>query len=110
MAEQAVKLTHRSTGQLAGELRRNCEPATLLDFEVHSVQPSAVARADALALLKGITPNGPVEGEFQIVAFRYTDSGDVAIPTGLGRWPVQQGCVLDLLHGQQFSKWQVQWA
>ena len=98
MAERAVNLTQQSTSKMAGELRRDSEFIELIDFEIRSVRRSSVARADAVAFLKGTTLNGEVEGEFQIVAFRETTDGDIAMPTDQGQWFVQQACILDLKH------------
>ena len=100
MAERAMNLTQHSIAKMAGQLRRDSEFVELTGFEVHSVRQSAVARADAVAFLKGITSNGEVEGEFQIVAFRHTADGDIAMPTDRGRWFVQQACIFDLMHGR----------
>ena len=100
MAERAVNLMQHSITKIAGQLRRDAEFIELTDFEIRSVQQSAVARADAVAFLKGSTPNGDVEGEFQVVAFRHTTEGDIAMPTDPGRWFVQQACIFDLMHGR----------
>ena len=100
MAERAVNLTQQSTSKMAGQLRRDSEFIELIDFEIRSVRRSSVVRADAVAFLKGITLNGEVEGEFQIVAFRETTDGDIAMPTDQGQWFVQQACMFDLMHGR----------
>ena len=81
-----MNLMQHSITRIAGQLRRDAEFIELTDFEIRSVQQSAVARADAVAFLKGSTPNGDVEGEFQVVAFRHTTEGDIAMPTDPGRW------------------------
>ena len=106
MAERAVNLPKQSIGKLAGQLRLNAEVIDLLEFEVRSVRRSTVARADATAFLKGKTPTGYVEGEFRILAFRYTENGDIAMPSTPGKWLVQQACMFDLLHGRTLErKW-----
>ena len=100
MAERAVNLMHHSITKMAGELRRDAEFIELTDFEIRSVRQSTVARADADAFLKGRKPNGDVEGEFQIVAFRHNTEGEIAMLDDPGRWFVQQACIFDLMHGQ----------
>ena len=85
---------------MAGQLRRYSEFIDLRDFEIRSVRRSTVVRADALVFLKGSKPNGDVEGEFQVVAFRHTTEGDIAMPTDPGRWFVQQACIFDLMDGR----------
>ena len=100
MAERAVNLMHHSITKMAGELRRDAEFIELTDFEIRSVRQSTVARADAVAFLKGSKPNGDVEGEFQIVAFRHNTEGEIAMPDDPGRWFVQQAFIFDLMHGR----------
>ena len=100
MAERAVNFVQYSIPKLAGQLRRDSEFIKLTDFKIRSVRQSTVARADAVVFLKGSTLNGDVEGEFQIVAFRHTTEGAVAMPTDRGRWFVQQNCIFDLMHGR----------
>ena len=100
MAERAVNRMQHSIPKMAGQLRRDSEFIELADFIIRSVRQSTVARADAVVFLKGSTPNGGVEGEFQVVAFRHTTEGDVAMPTDPGRWFVQQACIFDLMHGR----------
>ena len=100
MAERAVNLKQHSIPKMAGQLRRDCEFTKLTDFKIRSVRHSTVARADAVVFLKGSTPKGDVEGAFEIVAFRHTTEGAVAMPTEPGRWFVQQACIFDLMHGR----------
>ena len=100
MAERAVNLMQHSIKKMAGQLRRDTEFIRLREFEIRSVRQSSVARTDAVAFLKGSTPNGGVEGEFQIVAFRNTTEGDIAMPTDPGGWFVQDACIFDLMHGR----------
>ena len=100
MAERAVNLTQHSISEMAGQLRLDSEFINLTDFEIRSVRRSTVVRADAVVFLKGSTLKGDVEGEFQIVAFRHTTEGDIAMPTDPGRWFVQQACIFDLMHGR----------
>ena len=105
MAERAVNLTQHSIPKMAGQLRRDAEFIELTDFEIRSVRQSSVVRADALVFLKGSKPNGDVEGEFKVVAFRHTTEGDIAMPTDAGRWFVQQACMFDLMHGRTRTSW-----
>lgn len=100
MAERAVNPPQYSIGKMAGQLRRDSEFTKLTDFEIRSVRQSSVARADAVVFLKGSTLDRDVEGEFQIVAFRDTPEGDIAMPNDPGRWIVQQACIFDLMHGR----------
>ena len=100
MAERAVNFMRYSIAKMAGQLRHDSEFIELIDFEIRSVRQRSVARADAVAFLKGRTRKGDAEGEFEIVAFRETTDGDVAMPTDPGQWFVQQACILDLKHGR----------
>ena len=98
MAGRAVNLAKQSVKKMAGQLRRDSELVDLADFEVRSVRQSTVARAEATAFLKCTTPKGRVEGEFQILAFRHTANGDIAMSRDPGKWLVQPRCILDLCH------------
>ena len=95
MAERAVNLQKISIGALAGEMRNMAEFAELTDFEVRSVRQHAVAGAEAVVYLKGNTLRKGVEGEFLVLAFRYTGVGGVAMPDEKGRWHVQQNFIYD---------------
>ena len=101
MAERAVNLMQLSIANMAGQLRRDAEFVELTDFEIRSVRQTTVARADAVAFLRGSTPTGNVEGDFLVAAFRHTMEGDVAMPTDAGRWSVQQACIFDLITAGQ---------
>ena len=100
MAERSVNLSHQSVKKMAGQLRRDAELIELRDFELRAVRQSTVARADAVAYLKGTALMGEVEGEYEIVAFRYSANGEIALPTDIGTWRVQEACMYRLLHGQ----------
>ena len=89
MAERAVNWPKQSIRKLAGQLRLNAEVSELLEFEVLSVRRSTIARADATVFMKGRTPTGHIEGKFRIMAFWYTENGDIAIPCTHGKWLVQ---------------------
>ena len=99
MAER-VNLMQHSITKMAGELRHDAEFIELTDFEIRSVRQSSVVRVDAVVFLKGRTPNRDVEGEFQVVAFRHTTEGEIAMPNDPGLWFVQQACIFDLMHGR----------
>ena len=100
MAERSVSLSHQSITKLAGQLRREAELVELRDFELRTVRQTTVARADAVAYLKGITLKGDVEGEYEIIAFRYSANGEIAMPADIGAWRVQEACMYKLLHGR----------
>ena len=103
MAERAMNLTQRSIKEMAGQLRRDAEFVKLTNFEICSVRQSAV-RADAVVFMKGTTLNRDIEEEFQVVAFRHTMDGDIAMPTEPGKWFVQQACIFDLMHGRTIEQ------
>ena len=103
MAERSVNLSHQSVKKMAGQLRRDAELVKLRNFELRSVRQTTVARADAVAYLKGTTLMGDVEGEYEIVAFRYSANGEVAMPTDMGTWRVQEACMYKLLHGRTIN-------
>ena len=104
LAEHAVNLVRQPVKKMAGQLRRDSELVELASFEVRSVRQSTVARAEATAFLKGTTPKGQVEGEFQILAFRHTANGDVAMPKDPGKWLVQPLCIVDLYHERTIER------
>ena len=100
MAERCVNLSHQSVKKLAGQLRRDAELVKLRAFELRAVRQTTVARADAVAYLMGTTLMGDVKGEYEIVAFRYSANGEIAMPADIGTWRVQEACVYKLLHGR----------
>ena len=100
MAERSVNFSKQSIGKLAGQLRRDTELVKLLDFEVHEVRQTTVARADALVFVKAKTLTRIVEGEFALMALRHSVDGEIVIADDQGRWLVQQFCVFDVLHGR----------
>ena len=100
LAGRAVDNPQQSINKMAGQLRQDTEFSELVDFRICSLRQTTVARAEAVAFLKGQTLRGPVEGEFLIVALRFTAEGDIAMPTDAGRWFIQQSCILDMMHGR----------
>lgn len=100
MANRSVNITNRSDRKLAGLIRSSAELVDLIEFELLSVRQSTVARAESRVLLRGRSLNREIQGEFQILIFRDTFKGDIAMPTDEGHWVVQQGCVFDLLNGR----------
>ena len=100
MAERSVNLSHQSVKKMAGQLRRDAELVKLRNFELRAVRQTTVARADAVAYLRGTTLMGDVEGEYEIVAFRYSANGELPMPTDIGTWRVQEACMYKLLHGR----------
>ena len=100
MAERTVNLSHQSVKKMAGQLRRDAELVKLRDFELRAVRQTTVARADAVAYLKGTTLMSDVEGEYEIVAFRYSANGEIAMPADTGTWRVQEACMYKLLQGR----------
>ncbi len=100
MAERSVNLSNQSIKKMAGQLRRDAELIRLRDFELRTVRHTTVARADAVAYLKGTTLTGDVEGDYEIVASRYSDNGEIAMAADTGTWRVQEACMYKLLHGR----------
>ena len=98
MAERSVNLSGQSIKKIAGQLRRDAELIELRGFELRSVRQSTVSRTDAVAFLKGMTVTGEVDGEYRIVAFKYAENGEIAMPADSGSWRVQEACMFDLLH------------
>ena len=98
MAERSVNASNQSVKKMAGQLRRDSEFIKLRDFELRTVRHTTVVRADAVAYLKGTTLKGDVEGEYEIVAFRYSAKGEIAMPADTGTWRVQQACMHKLLN------------
>ena len=104
MAGHVVNLPKLSVNAIAGELRRDTEFAELTEFEVRSVRHVAVARAEAAVFLKGTTLTGEIEGEFPIVALKFTADGDAAMPSDAGKWCVQQRCIVDFSLGRSVDQ------
>ena len=104
MAQRSVNLSNQSIKKMAGQLRRDAELVKLQDFELRSVRQSTVARADAVVYLKGTTLSGDVEGDYEIVAFRYSPTGEIAMPADTGTWRVQESCMYKLMHGRATDK------
>ena len=104
MANRAWDPAGLSLNKLAGQLRRDAELTDLTHFHVHSVRQAAVARAEAAVRLKGRAPRGLVEETFEIVAFRYKDNGDVAMPNENGKWLVRDNCIFEFMRGHSSNK------
>lgn len=104
MAKRAVNITKQKHGHLAGRMRSDADMVELIDFEILSVAQTSVARAEARVRMNGGTPRGEVSGEFQILAFRHTADGNVAMPSDVGKWHVQQGCIFDLMHERTIER------
>ena len=100
MAGHVVNLPKLPVNTMAGELRRDTEFAELTEFEVRSVRQVTVARVEATVFLKGTTLKGQVDGEFPIVALKFTADGDVAMPSDAGKWCVQQRCIVGFSLGR----------
>ncbi len=100
MTKRAVNLTQQAHGRLAGRMHSDAEHVELAKFEILKVELPTVARAEARAHMRGQTLNGEVGGPFQILAFRGTLDGEVAMPADEGNWEVQQKCVFDLMHSR----------
>lgn len=103
MAERSVNLSKHSITKMAGELHHDGELVKLQDFDVRLVRQITVARADAVAFLRAKTLTGNVEGEFSLVAFRYSEGGNIAMPDDQGKWLVQEACIYHVLHGRTIS-------
>lgn len=104
MAGRAADFLARPTGTRAGQLRSVCDLVELEEFTLVSVRQTTVVRAEAVALLKGRTVAGGVEGRFRVAAMRLGSDGDLALPGSRGRWVVPEKCVFDLLHGRTLEK------
>ena len=104
MAGHVVNLLKVPVDTMAGELRRDTEFAELAEFEVRSVRHVAVARAEATVFLKGTTLKEEIEGEFPIVALKFTADGDAAMPSDAGNWCVQQRCIVDFSLGRSVDQ------
>lgn len=98
MAGYAVNLTNEPLNSLAGEIRDMADFASLIHFEVHSVNQYAVAGAEVVVYLEGSVLERVVEGEFTVLAFRYTSEGEVAMPENEGKWRVQQNFIYKFYH------------
>ncbi|POF33937.1 hypothetical protein [Roseibium marinum] len=104
MAMRAVNITRQKHGHLAGRMRADAEHMKLVEFEILSVSQTTVARAEARVRMKGQSLKGDVGGDFMILAFCHTASGEIAISTYEGIWQVQQGCIFDLMHERTIEK------
>lgn len=98
MAERVVNLAGVPIRKMAGRMRNDTEFVTLQSFELLSIRQGVLARADARVRLKGKTLNGEVEGIFNVIVFRNTLDGDIAMPTDNARWFVSNKCIYDLMH------------
>lgn len=98
MARRSVNITQINLGHLAGRMRSDAGMVELTEYGLISIRQSTVARAEARVFLRGKTLKNSVQGEFEILGFRYTASGDIAMQIDEGYWTVQQGCIFDLMH------------
>lgn len=104
MAKRVVNLTRQKHGHLAGRMRSDAEYVQLGAFEILSVAQTTVAWAEARVRMSGQTIKDEVGGEFEILAFRHTADGNVAMPGDAGVWHIQQGCIFDLMHERTVEK------
>lgn len=100
MGKHAVNLTAKPINQMAGEMRNICQFVELVSFNIRSVKQSTVARSEALVYVTAKTLTNEVDGMFELLAFRNTTDGDIAMPTDDGIWSVQQLCVYNVMHGK----------
>ncbi|MBO6550627.1 MAG: hypothetical protein JJ964_13540 [Rhizobiales bacterium] len=99
MAKHSMKSINESHGQLAGIIRNDAELAELIKYEIKHIKQNSVARSEAKVFMQGKNINGiVVEGEFDILAFRYTVDDEIAMPDDRGVWLVQQNCIFHLMH------------
>lgn len=98
MADRAINSNQKKHGHLAGQIRADAELIKLTDYEILSVRQTTVARAEARVFMHGETLTGTVQGEFMILAFRYTVGGKIAVLEDMAVWRVQQGCMFDLMN------------
>ncbi|MEH6718096.1 MAG: hypothetical protein V7704_04365 [Aurantimonas endophytica] len=104
MASRAVNLTGQPQAKLAGRMRSDAEIVQLTSFDIVSVSQTTVARAEAHVRMFGQTLRGEVGGEFNLLAFRNTPDGGIAIPTDEGVWQIQQRCIFDLMNERTAEK------
>ena len=79
MAKYAVNLTQQPINKMAGDLRKMTEYIELTGYEILSIRQSTVARCDVRIRAKARTLTKDVEGEFDLVLFRFTCSGSDVI-------------------------------
>ncbi|GAB3442985.1 hypothetical protein [Insolitispirillum peregrinum] len=104
MAKWAINNTKRNNNYFSGKIRIDAEQIKLKEFEIISISQTTVARAEAHVQMKGESLGRNICGEFLILAFRYTASGDVAMPTDEGTWHVQQNCMFDLMNERTIER------
>lgn len=89
MVPHSVNLTKKSAKKMAGEIRDIARDVTLEEFEIKRLRLSTVARCEARVKLRAKTFIKVVDGDFDVVFFRYTADGDVAMPTDAdGIWAI----------------------
>ena len=98
MALHSVNLTQNPIKRMAGEMRSATDLVELSDSEILSFHRTSVARCDVRIWAKAKTLTKDVEGEFNLVIFRFADDGNVAMPNDNGRWCIQQNFMYNIMH------------
>jgi hypothetical protein len=102
MAQHAVNPAQKPIKKLAGDMRSTADWIELIDYEIRSIHRANIARCDVRVWIAAKTLKKEVEGEFSLIAFRFTVGGDVAMPSEDGRWSIQQNFIYNIVH-EKFS-------
>ena len=101
MANRAMNFADKTITKLAGELRRDTEFVELTAFEILRVKQSTVCRADVRINAKAKTLTQEVDGDFDMLMFKYLPDGELSIfNESEGKWRVQQGFIFKIMRGK----------
>ena len=99
MAKHAYNPSKMPINRMAGELRRMTEIVGLEKFDLLTVKHSTVSRCDILVQLSVKLNNRIVEKELNLLVFRFTDEGNMALPSEKSNfWVVQQNFIYKVSH------------
>ena len=97
MAKRVRNSTQKPINQLAGQLRNDAMYVHLTEFEILSVRQVTVARAEAIVRMNGKTFRREVKGEFNMLAFKQSVTGETVTQTVDDQWYVLEFCIFDLM-------------
>lgn len=98
MAQHVVNFTQQPIKKTAGEMRSTADWIKLIDYEIRSILHATVARCDVRVWVQAKTLTKEVEGEFSLIAFRFTLDNKIAMPSEEGRWCIQQNFMHNIVN------------
>lgn len=99
MARHSVNFTKQPINMMAGQMRRAAEFNVIKEYEIRRISYLSVARTEIRLYVKAANLSGDVEGFLDLIVFRYSEDGSVALPSESGTWAVQPNCIYKVGNG-----------